>query len=267
MNRFKTRHIQIIMLIMVVAASLAILEIVAETTAEPQKEIHLTVSAGASLKNATEEIKNLYISQHPGVSISLNFGSSGQLLQQIEQGAPVDVFISAAKEQMDRLAAEDLIDKTTLIDILGNDLVLVVPDRSTEFKDWADLLKPQVVKLAIGETQTVPCGKYAEEALKSLGLWAKIQPKIVMGSDVRQVLAFVESNNAEAGFVYRSDAFVSKNVRIAAVVDDKLHSPIIYPAAVIKSSSEKETAQEFVKFLSNPEAQQIFVSYGFKPLD
>jgi len=266
MNIFKTHHYHILVAAIVAIFALAVLIHSTKPVAEPKKEVHLIISAGASLKDAMEEVKTLYISQHPELNIDLNFGSSGQLLQQIEQGAPVDVFISAGKAQMDQLEAKGLIENTTRKNFLGNDLVLVVPTDSN-IKNCTDLLKPEIGKVAIGEMKTVPCGKYAQESLTHLGIWDQLEAKLVLGSDVKQVLAYVESGNAEAGFVYSSDAFVSQKVKIAAVIDNKLHSDIVYPAAVIKSTLEKESAQEFMNFLYEPVAKNIFVKYGFKPMD
>jgi len=140
-------------------------------------------------------------------------------MQQIQQGAPVDVFISAGKPQMDQLQNEGL---NCLIpsrqDILGNDLVLVVPANETNIKDCQDLFKPELVKWLLERWKLFPPAKYAQETLNSLGIWNQLEPKLVMGSDVKQVLAYVEAGNAEAGFIYRSDIIGSQKVKVAAVI-------------------------------------------------
>jgi len=267
MSIFKTHHYKIVVIVVLAVLALAVLIHSTRPTAEPGKEVHLVISAGASLKDAIQEVKTLYIAQHPEIIIDLNFGSSGQLLQQIEQGAPVDVFISAGKTQMDKLENKGLIENPTRKNIIGNDLVLVVPATDNNINDYRDLLKPEIGKIAIGELNTVPCGKYAQETLNNLGIWDQLDAKLVFGSDVKQVLAYVESGNAEAGFVYSSDAVVSKKVKVAAVIDNKLHSTIVYPAAVLTGSLQKEPAQEFMNFLCEPAAKNIFAKFGFKSID
>jgi molybdate transport system substrate-binding protein len=238
-----------------------------QPTAAQVEPAPLTISAATSLKDAMEQIKTLYIAGHPDVTIDLNFGSSGQLMQQIEQGAPVDIFISAGKPQMDQLEKKGLIVDSTRQDILSNDLVLVISANETNINDCQDLLKSEASKVAIGDVKTVPAGKYAQETMNKLGIWAQLEPKLVMGSDVKQVLAFVASGNASAGFVFRSDAVVSEKVKVAAVIDKKLHTAIVYPAAIINSTHEQTQAEDFIKFLSHPSVQEIFTKHGFKPMN
>lgn len=255
----------LLIIILSLSASLALWKLQQPTVTRANPS-HLTISAAASLKDAMEGIKTLYVTEHPGVTIDLNLGSSGQLMQQIQQGAPADVFISAGKPQMDQLEKDGLIMDSSRKDILGNNLVLVVSANETRINVCQDLLKPEVTKVAIGEMKTVPAGKYAQETMNSLGIWAQLEPILVTGSDVNQVLAFVESGNASAGFVYRSDANVSQNIKMTAVIDQKLHTPIVYPAAIIKSTKVQTQAEEFLKFLSDPAVQEIFTKYGFKPM-
>ncbi|MGB9803240.1 molybdate ABC transporter substrate-binding protein [Desulfofundulus sp.] len=234
-----------------------------EGARSPQREI--TVSAAVSLKDALEAIKEQYTRKHPEVKISYNFGASGLLQKQIEQGAPVDLFISAGVSQMDRLAEKGLIEPESRTNLLSNELVLVTPKNGPALKDFHDLAGSAVKRIAIGLPDTVPAGQYARESLTNLKLWDILQPKLVMANDVRQVLTFVETGNADAGFVYRSDVMRNNNVQVSLVVPDNLHKPIIYPAAVVKNAPHREEARNFLDFLASPEGMLIFEKYGLRP--
>ncbi|GAW93892.1 molybdenum ABC transporter periplasmic molybdate-binding protein [Calderihabitans maritimus] len=224
----------------------------------------VTVSAAMSLKDVMEEIKTLYSAQ--GAAINLNFGASGTLQHQIEQGAPVDIFISAAKKQVDDLDRKGLIDPSTRKNLLGNEVVLITPQAVDLVKDFKDLLKPEVKKIAIGNPEVVPAGKYAQETLVSLNLWNGLQQKLVFAKDVRQVLHYVESEIVDAGIVFFSDAVSSGKVRIAAKASKDLHQEVIYTAVVISYSEEKEAALNFLRYLAGPETAKVFAKYGFTPL-
>lgn len=227
----------------------------------------ITLSAAVSLKEALTELQKLYAQKNPRVKLNINFGSSGALQQQIEEGAPVDAFISAGKRQMDGLEKQGLIDRETRKDILGNELVLVVAKgKETQIKGFNDLSGEKVVKISIGTPETVPAGKYAQETLSKLGLWEKLQDKLVLAKDVRQVLTYVDTGNVDAGLVYESDARALKNGMKAATAPDNTHQPIVYPAAVIKDSKAASEARDFLNFLTGPEAAAVFKQYGFKPL-
>lgn len=233
---------------------------------EGSQPVNLTVSAAASLSEAAEELKALYESKHPGVKITYNFASSGTLQRQIEEGAPVDVFISAGKSQMDNLSSKGLIEESTRVNLLGNQLVLVAGSAS-RISGFKDLEGPGLTRISIGAPETVPAGSYARDVLISLSLWEKLRPKIVLAKDVRQVLAYVETGNVEAGIVYRSDALSKKGVRIVEAAPAASHKPVVYPMAVVKSSRDKKAAIEFASFLAGDEASKIFEKYGFDPLD
>ena len=221
----------------------------------------LLVSAAASLTDAMNDIAKAYNAEQKDVKVTFNFGSSGSLQQQIEQGAPADIFLSAATKQMNALDDKGLIIKDTKKNLLKNRMVLVVPKGSTNIKDFSDLTKAKVI--ALGEPESVPAGKYGQELLTKLGLWDKLSSKMVYAKDVRQVLAYVESGDADAGIVYRTDALISDKVKIAATADEKLHSPVVYPGAVIKASKNPQAARDFVQFLSSDKAETIFEKYGF----
>ncbi|MGE5389932.1 MAG: molybdate ABC transporter substrate-binding protein [Deltaproteobacteria bacterium] len=221
----------------------------------------LLVSAAASLTDAMNDVAKAYNAEQPGVKLTFNFGSSGSLQQQIEQGAPADIFISAATKQMNALDDKGLIIKDTKKNLLKNRMVLVVPKDSTSIKNFSDLTKAKVI--ALGEPESVPAGKYGQELLTKLGLWDKVSSKAVYAKDVRQVLAYVESGDADAGIVYRTDALISDKVKVAAIADESLHSPVVYPAAVIKATKNEAVARDFVKFLNSGKADAVFEKYGF----
>ncbi len=230
-----------------------------QTGAEP---VELTISAAASLKDAAEELKTIYTGQHPNVTITYNFASSGALQKQIEEGAPADLFISAGKSQMDALAEKGLIVDDSRIDLLGNELVLIA-GKDSNLAGFEGLTDASINKIGIGTPETVPAGKYAKEALTSLELWDKLQPKLVLAKDVRQVLTYVETGNAEAGFVYGSDAITGKNIKVVAAAPADSHKPIVYPMAIIKNSKAQEETKAFCDFLSSGEAANVFEKHGF----
>ncbi|MNR05394.1 Molybdate-binding periplasmic protein precursor [compost metagenome] len=211
-----------------------------------------------------KEIQTNYEKKHTNIKLQFNFGASGALQQQIEQGAPADVFFSAASKNMKELVDKSLIDASQQSNLLLNGLVVVVPaDGKTSVQKLEDLSGASVAHIAVGEPQTVPAGTYAREALTNAKLWDPLQAKIVQGKDVRQVLTYVESGNAEAGFVYKTDALTSSKVKIALTVDPKSYKPIEYPAGIVKASKHSKEAAEFYAYLKSKEAQDVFVKFGF----
>ena len=228
-----------------------------------QSNTRLLVSAAISLKDALEEVKPIYQRTKPNISITYNFGASGALQQQIENGAPVDVFVSAAQKQMNALASKNAILPGTRRNLLSNSLVLIVPRNSSGITSFRQLTDSKVKKIAVGEPRSVPAGQYAEEVFKNLGILQQIKPKLVLGNNVRQVLSFVESGNADAGVVYTTDAKTSRQVKEVATAATNLHSPIVYPVAVLKSSKNVSAAKEYVQFLSGNRARAVFQKYGF----
>lgn len=249
-------------LVALVAASLAGCGGGNEQPGPAREPVELTVSAAASLKDAMEELKTVYAGQKPEVTITYNFAASGPLQRQIEEGAPVDLFISAGQSQMDALAEKGLIVEESRKNLLGNELVLITRrDLNIGFQD---LTGSHVGKISIGTPETAPVGKYAKEALVSMDLWDQLQPKLVLAKDVRQVLTYVETGNVDAGLVYLSDAMVGQRIRIAGTAPAGSHKPIVYPMAVIKQTKEPEAAQAFADFLTSDEAARVFNDYGFK---
>lgn len=261
MKRIFYQLMALVFLVMAVAGCAGV-----KQAAQTTKPIDLTVSAAASLKDAAEELKDLYKKKHPAVTITYNFAASGTLQKQIEEGAPVDIFISAGSKQMDALAVKGMINKKSRYDLLSNELVLVAGKDSTVmgFEDLADY---RITRISIGAPETVPAGEYARETLTSMGLWEKVASKIVYAKDVRQVLTYVETGNVDAGLVYRSDVVGAGNkARIVAVAPKNSHKPIIYPLAILKNSKHKMEATQFTEFLLSREAAGVFKKYGFQPL-
>lgn len=225
----------------------------------------LTVSAAISLKDALDEAKRVYTNDHPNVAIAINYGASGTLQLQIEQGAPVNVFVSAAPKQMDTLERKGLLLAGTRKDLLQNEVVLIVPkDSKLGLASFKDLTRPDVKRVALGEPLTVPAGQYAKEALTSLGIYDAVNAKAILAKDVRQVLTYVETGNVDAGIVYATDATASARVIVAATAPPQSHSPVIYPAAVIRESKNPEAAKAFLDFLAGPRGAAVFRKYGFK---
>jgi len=231
-------------------------------------ETTLLVSAATSLEEALEVVQADFEAEYPNIAIDYNFGSSGALQQQIEQGAPVDVFISAGGRQMDALEEKDLLLPKTRGDLLGNRLVLITPDDSTlGLTDFSDLTQSQVERISVGEFRSVPAGQYAEQVLSNLGILAEIQPKLIFANSVRGVLAAVESGNVEAGLVYATDAAISAQVTVVATAAEDLHDPIVYPVAIVVDAASPEAARTFVDYLSSDAAGAVFEDFGFTVLD
>lgn len=236
---------------------------------EPEKQeeaITLTVSAAASLTDCLEEIKTMYIEKNKHIDITYNFGASGSLQQQIEQGAPADIFFSAGKKQMTALKDAGLMVDDSIKDILENKVALIVPVNGKEIKAVEELTGDDIVKIAVGEPGSVPVGQYTDEILKNLNIYDAVESKLVFAKDVREVLSWVETGNVEAGFVYQTDAQISDKVKISLTAPEGSHKAVIYPIGVVKSSEVTEAAQDFVDYLFGEEAKQIFVKYGFSPL-
>ena len=223
----------------------------------------ITVSAAASLTEAFKEIGRKFEATKSGVTVRYNFAASGVLIQQIAQGAPVDVFASADQETMNRGADQKLIDPATRRDFAANTVVLVAPARGgPDLKGLADLSRPEVKRIAIGKPETVPVGRYTKQSLEAAKLWAPLQPKIVQADSVRQVLDYVARGEVEAGFVYRTDAAImADKVRVALAAGG--HTPVTYPVAVVSESRQKALAKEFAEYLRSQPAQDVLARFGF----
>jgi molybdate transport system substrate-binding protein len=227
----------------------------------------LTFSVAVSMKEATEELGRSFTQARPGVLLRYNFGSSGELQKQIEAGAPVDLFISAAQRQMDELEHKVLIVAATRRVFARNVLTVVRPtDSRLDLAKPADLLDPRLTKVVIGNPRTVPAGQYAEECLRALGLWDRLQSKLVYSENVRQALDYVARGEVDAGFVYTTDAAVrSKNVTEAFRPPEDTYRPVTYPVAVVKDARQPILARAFIDLLMSPEGQQVLARLGFQP--
>jgi molybdate transport system substrate-binding protein len=225
----------------------------------------LTIFAAASLSESLKEIARAY-EPASGDKLSFNLGASSTLALQIKQGAPADVFFSADEAKMNELAKAGLIIADTRRSLLSNTLVIVVnAEAGADIATPADLAKPAISRVALAEPQTVPAGIYAKEYLKKVGLWEKIIDKVVPTENVRACLAAVESGNADAGIVYKTDALISKKVKIAYAVTTAEGPKISYPLAVMKESKNPEAARKFAAYLASPEARAVFTKHGFLP--
>jgi len=223
----------------------------------------LSIAVAASLQDAMSQLGPAFEQSHPGVRVTFNFGGSGMLAQQIERGAPADVFLAAATKPMDELAAQGLLWNDTRRDLLRNRIVLITPAGNSDLNSFAGLTAGSVKLIALGEPGSVPAGDYGRQVLESMGLWKAIQGKLVLAKDVRQVLTYVETGNADAGMAYATDVGQSPAVRIAAVAPESSHAPVTYPVAVLKDSRNSSGARAFVTFLEGQQAGAAFRRFGF----
>jgi molybdate transport system substrate-binding protein len=230
------------------------------------RDAHITVSAAISLKPALLALQPAYEKQS-GDSLSFNFASSGVLMGQIKAGAPVDVFISAADKQMDELSSAGLIDKNTRKVIAQNQLVLIAPAGAPHPPaSLANLANPAVKRIAIGQPSTVPAGAYAMQTLKNKGLDATLKPKLILATNVRQVLDYVVRGEVDAGLVYATDAKdAGAKVKVIEAIDDSAHEPIVYPGAVIKDSANAPAGKRFMDYLISPQGEKSLAVFGFAP--
>ncbi len=239
----------------------------ATKTANIDTQSDLTVSAAASLKNALEEIKALYLKEKPNAKVAITYGGSGTLQQQIEQGAPVDVFLSAATSNMNTLKTKGLVDEATVKNILKNKVVLVAPsDSKLTVKSFSEAAGADVKKIALGEPSTVPAGKYAEQIFTYYKNLDAVKAKAVYAKDVTEVLTWTASGNVDLGVVYSTDAKSSTKVKVLATAPDASHDPVVYPGAVVKATDEPVASKDFLNYLSTSEAKAIFEKYGFTVL-
>ena len=248
----------------------------AETTAETEADVKdeakadlgeqsILVAAAASLKNAYEdELIPMFEEQYPGVTVEGTYDSSGKLQTQIEEGLEADVFMSAATKQMKALDEEGMIASDTIVNLLENKIVLIVPAGSDSQIDSFEKIG-DAASIALGDPESVPAGQYAKEALTNLNVWDSIQDKVSFGTNVTEVLNQVAAANADAGIVYATDAasMADQVTVVAEAPEGSLEKKVIYPAAVVKATTHEDTAKAFVDFLQTPDAIKVFESYGF----
>lgn len=237
---------------------------------------NLTVSAAASLTNAFKEIGPAFEKKYPGCKVEFNFAASGVLLQQIIQGAPVDVLAAADQETMDKAQREGVIKETTRTDFIGNSLVLITPIKSPlALNALSDLKNEQIKYIAIGNPATTPNGRYARVVLQQAGLWAELEHKLVLAENVRQSLSYVGRGEADAGFVFSTDAkqdaekvivaLTMPTVKAGSTGKEWIASPIVYPIAEV-ARRQNALAGTFIVFVRSSEGQAILAKYGFVPV-
>ncbi len=229
------------------------------------KTVELNIAASGSLTDALTEAGNLYMENNDHVMILNNFAAAGDLQTQINKGGTADVFISAAPEYMDALEDEGLILTETRRNLLKNRLALIVPEKNTlDLAGFEDLTADRVSQIAMGDPAFVPAGIYGRRTLELLGIsYTELRPKMILASNVRQVLSYVESGNVDAGIVFTSDTLRSGAVKVIALAPDQVNDMIVYPAAVVASSNYPAEALDFIDFLAGAEAESIFKKYGF----
>ncbi|HWI62040.1 MAG TPA: molybdate ABC transporter substrate-binding protein [Symbiobacteriaceae bacterium] len=222
----------------------------------------IIVSAAASMTDALKEVQPGFEAANPTVKLKFNFGSSGALQQQIEQGAPADLFISAAAGPMDALVKKGLVESPVTV---ATNKVVLIRSKSGEavVKAWADLRSDAVKRVALANPQHVPAGQYGKAVLETLGIWAAIEKRLILGEDVRQVLNYVESGEVQAGIVYSTDAASSQKVTVVAVAPAGSHAPVVYPMAVLKGSKQQAAAKAFADYLRSEQGKQVLTKYGF----
>ena len=251
------------------SALLLIAVSLAPTAARAQDDAGLTVFAAASLKEALDEAAAAYRKQ-TGVPVRVSYAASSALARQIEQGAPADVFFSADLEWMDYLQQRNRLDVATRRSLLGNRLVLIAPRAS---KAQVDLRRPATLlaalgdgRLAVGQTRTVPAGKYAKASLESLSLWNGVRPRLAESESVRAALMLVARGETPLGIVYASDAKAEPDVRVVATFPEDSHPPIVYPVSALRGARAAQAAR-FVQWLASPAADALFTKRGFAVKD
>lgn len=227
----------------------------------------ILVAAAASLTDVLKEISSAYQPKSPH-KVNFTFGPSSTLSRQIEEGAPADMFFSADLSQMDKLDKNGRLEPGTRKNLLSNQLVVIVPaDSKLSITSSQDLLKPEVKRIVLAEPSSVPVGVYSSKYLEAEGLWDKVKAKIVPVLDVRATLAAVESGNVEAGLVYKTDAAISKKVKIVYEVPIEKGPQITYPVAIVKESKKKAAARDFMNFVLSPVGKNSFKKFGFVVID
>lgn len=223
----------------------------------------LTISAAASLTQVFQEIGAQFEKQNPGTKIKFNFGASGALMQQIANGAPVDVFASADTDTMYKAVAKGVVTAADVKVFSTNKLVLIVPIQSkANLLQLADLKKPDIKRITLGTPASVPAGHYAQRSLEKAGLWAELKDKIIYTTNVRQALDYISRDEVDAGFVYASDAqLIPDKVKVAFQVATP--TPIQYPIAKVSSGLQADAANKFIDFVLSSNAQSLLKKYGF----
>jgi molybdate transport system substrate-binding protein len=252
---------------MSVVMRVALVALLLMAAVSPAQAQDVTLSVAISMKEAVEELGRGFMASRPGVTLRYNFGSSGELQKQIEGGAPVDLFISAAERQMDELVKKGLVVSPSRRIFARNVLTVVKPaDSKIDISKPADLLDARVTKIVIGNPKTVPAGQYSEESLRAMGIWDRLQPKLVFSENVRQALDYVARGEVDAGFVYTTDAATrGQQVKEAFRPAEDTYRPVVYPVAVVAGAKQAALAQAFLDLLVGRDGQATLARLGFQP--
>ena len=206
----------------------------------------------------------MFQEENPNITVSATYDSSGKLQAQIEEGADVDIFMSAAEKQMKALKDGGLMLDDSIRILLVNKVVLISPKNGEKtVASFEDLVSDRVEKIAIGDPSNVPVGQYSEEIFESLGIYDSIKEKLVLGNDVRTVLTWVETGEVDLGIVYATDAYTSDKIDIETEAPEGSHKEVSYPVGIVKASKSQETARKFLEFIYTEEAREVFERYGF----
>ncbi len=263
MKSMKTLVIAVIAIIVIVAAALYATGSLGTSTGDLNGQ-EVQLAAAASLKNVYDEkLIPMFEEKYPGVKVTPTYASSGDLQKQIENGLKADVFMSAGNKQMNALIDEGLVDNSSNVKSLENKLVLIVPADSNANMSSFDDLKNVKGNIAIGDPESVPAGQYANESLHNLGIWDDVESKLSLATDVTAVLNQVAQGSADCGLVYATDAKSTDEVKVICEAPEDSLKTIVYPVAPLKDSEHVDAANKFVEFLQTPEAQDVFVEYGF----
>ena len=248
----------------ILAMSMMLLAGCGSSDEETAEKPEVTVLAAASLTDALDEIIAEY-EKDAECTITPSYAGSGDLVQQIEGGAPCDIFISASKSNMDQLEEGGYIDTETRQDLLLNTLTLIATTEKKDVVTMDTLTSDEVGTIAVGEPETVPAGKYASQVFDNMAITDQISGKIVYAKVVRAVLNYVETGDADCGFVYRTDALLldEESGVIIGDVDSSLHDAIVYPAAILTEAPQADFAADFYEFLQSDFAKEVFEKYGF----
>ena len=229
-----------------------------------KKESELLVSTASSLTEVMKQMEEEFHQVEPDIKVSFNYGSSSKLRNQIEQGAPADLFLSASEKDMELLESQELIDLESKATFAGNRLVLASLEESPATADFTNVLLDSEETIAVGEPDSVPLGDYTKQALESLELWQPLEGRLIYAKDARQVVTYIESGNAALGIIYSSDAVISREITGTIEMPGQVE-PVVYPGAVVAASEKQQAAAAFLEFVTGPKGQAILEQYGFLP--
>ncbi len=235
-----------------------------KSSEKKESKTELIILAAASLTDACNELKEMYEKEHEDIKLTFSYQSSGALQAQIEEGAPADVFFSAATTQMDALTEGGFVEKDDVKKLLENKIVLVTPAEGDEkISDFKDVTGKDVSLIGLGDPDSVPAGQYAKTVFENMGIWDKVSKKANFGTDVRAVLTWVEEGEVSCGVVYATDAYTTDKVKIVAEAPEGTCDKVYYPVAALKGSEHKTEADEVSEFFGSQEALKVFEKYGF----